>query len=278
MTAMRSLGTALAVLLFTPAFAGAHAHLLSPAPRVAVAGKTPPCDGEPRTGAPLVLAAGQTLDVEWTETTDHPGHYRLLFSLAGDADFQVLLDDIPDRSIPPGETQNFYSATVTLPSTPCTDCTLQLIQVMTDKPSAPFYFSCADIRLVASATTTSTLLPPAGTTTTTLVPCEVRPAYERVTCDLGAAAAEPLCAADARGAAVQQALGLAIGEARGLVSEAAAQPGGRPARRLLAKAGRRLRAGARRATQVAKLTAACRTSVRDLVKTLRAGIAGLRDA
>ena len=277
MDGMRAVVVGLLAVLLSPASARAHAHLLSPAPRVPVAGKTGPCDGEPRTATPAVLTAGQMLEVEWTETTDHPGYYRLLFSLAGDAGFSVLLDGIADRPIAPSDTANLYSATVELPATPCTDCTLQLIQVMTDKPSAPYYFSCADVRLVAAATTT-TLVPSAGTTTTTttLVPCDVRPAYERVACQLDAAAAAPVCAGDPLGSTVQPVLTEAALQARGLVDEAAAQAGTRPARRLLARAGKRLGAAGRRAAHMRKLTPACRTSVRDVVRALRAAIVDLR--
>lgn len=278
MVGMRAVVVGLVAVLLCPASARAHAHLLSPAPRVPVAGKAPPCDGEPRTATPMALTAGQTLQVDWTETTDHPGYYRLLFSLAGDAGFSVLLDGIADRAIAPGDTANLYSATVQLPPTPCTDCTLQLIQVMTDKPSAPYYYSCADVRLVAAATTTSTLAPSAGTTTTTttLVPCEVRPAYERVTCQLDAAAAVPVCADDPLGPTVQPLVADAVGQARALVDEAAVHAGTRPARRLLTRAGKRLGTAGRRAARMGKLTPACRTSVRDLVRELRAAIVGLR--
>jgi len=44
---------------------------------------------------------------------------------------------------------------VKLPDVECTACTLQLIQVMTDKPpfdgGDDFYFQCADLRLVRGA-------------------------------------------------------------------------------------------------------------------------------
>jgi len=150
---MRSSVTFLALLAFVPATAHGHARLLSPVPRITLTSKTPPC-GAPRTARSTVFAAGQEIEVQWEEYTDHPGYFRILFSLADDKNFQVLLDKIPDKSIPSGSSAVSYSAMVTLPSTPCEKGTLQLIQVMTENPQSPsLYYSCADIRLEAPSVT-----------------------------------------------------------------------------------------------------------------------------
>ncbi len=58
----------------------------------------------------------------------------------------VLLDDIDDAS------GGNYSATVTLPNVECDNCTLQVIQVMYDKPpytipGNEMYYQCADLVL-----------------------------------------------------------------------------------------------------------------------------------
>ena len=106
---------------------------------------------------------GATVLVRWRETIDHPGHYRIAFDEDGDDSFPipagyddtsggptVLVDGIPDRS-GAGE----YTQEITLPNVTCDNCTLQLIQMMTDK--APYgdgndiYFQCADLELSEDA-------------------------------------------------------------------------------------------------------------------------------
>lgn len=105
---------------------------------------------------------GETIKVTWVETINHPGHFRISFDEDGFDDFvdpasysdfytapTVLLDDVPDTG---GST---FSADVTLPNIECDNCTLQLIQVMTDKPPfAPgtndIYYQCADLVLRAA--------------------------------------------------------------------------------------------------------------------------------
>ena len=125
--------------------------------------KTGPCgsgDGE-RTGNVTYYAPGETIEVVWDEYVDHPGHYRIAFDDDGVDDFvdpatmmelysndTVLLDGIEDKG--PGERR--YMATVTLPNLTCENCTLQVIQVMYDKPpyTTPgndIYYQCADLVL-----------------------------------------------------------------------------------------------------------------------------------
>ena len=139
---------ATALTLATSSTAWPHVRLLYPRPRVQASLKVGPCGGVARTSSPIVLEAGSEIEVEWDEFVDHPGYYQIFFSMGGDKDFILLLDQIEDRR-PPSSGPNLYRATVTLPSTPCEQGTLQLIQVMTENPSRPsLYFSCADIRLV----------------------------------------------------------------------------------------------------------------------------------
>lgn len=100
---------------------------------------------------------GQSIVVRWTETVSHQGHFRIAF-LADGQDFPlptgiqaspvapVLVDGIADPSGGPSE----FSAEVTLPSVECSNCTLQLIQVMSTSPPygpSDFYFQCADLIL-----------------------------------------------------------------------------------------------------------------------------------
>lgn len=114
------------------------------------------------------LASGSDVTVVWNEYIDHPGHFRIAFDADGDDDFRdpvcvadcatrtpeiglyvndaVLLDGIADTD--GGESR----VTVRLPDVECDRCTLQVIQVMTDKPpyTSPgndIYYQCADLVL-----------------------------------------------------------------------------------------------------------------------------------
>ncbi|KPJ94667.1 MAG: hypothetical protein AMJ55_06010 [Gammaproteobacteria bacterium SG8_15] len=119
-------------------------------PRSTSAGiKTGPCGDIPRSLNPTTLNAGQQITVEWEETINHPGSYRIAFSPANDQGFDdnVLYDAIDTQD--GSDVPHFYSATITLPNMACEGCSLQLIQVMTDRNPPTMYYSCADIRLVA---------------------------------------------------------------------------------------------------------------------------------
>ncbi|MDP3233337.1 MAG: Ig-like domain-containing protein [Myxococcales bacterium] len=150
----------LLALWLCPALALAHAHLLTPTPRNTLANKTGPC-GSPRTATSVNFAPGATITLTWAETINHPGHYRIAFSPANDQGFDanILRDNIPN----PAGTQATNTATVTLPTTPCTGCTLQLIQVMTNTNPASNYYSCADIT-IGTANTAPTVVTAANAT------------------------------------------------------------------------------------------------------------------
>ena len=119
--------------------------------------KSGPC-GVARTNTPAVFKAGETITLQWESTIHHKGYFRIAFSPAGDAGFDqhVLLDNIQEFD---NRYTGEYSAQVTLPSEPCDDCTLQMIQVMLDRNPPTNYYSCADIQLVAD--TASDSIPPA---------------------------------------------------------------------------------------------------------------------
>jgi hypothetical protein len=108
--------------------------------------KTGPCGGVARTSAPKVYAPGSTITVKWEETINHPGRFEFYFSAANDTNF-VLLKTVNDTMDSSNDLPHQYSTTVTLPSTPCENCTLQMIQVMTDRSPPSNYYSCADIRI-----------------------------------------------------------------------------------------------------------------------------------
>lgn len=133
--------------------ASAHIAMTVPAPRTAEQ-KTGPCGaaGSTRGTNVTTFAPGETITVEWDETVDHPGHYRIAFDDDGN-DFQNPNnpgDDFPGTMAEPivDKVGGHYTQQITLPTTPCDNCTLQLIQVMTTAvPYNSFYFQCADIRI-----------------------------------------------------------------------------------------------------------------------------------
>ncbi len=148
--------------LATPA--SAHIQLSSPAKRYTDQ-KAGPCGrgaNDARTNNVTELAPGSTITVSWSETVNHPGHFRIAFDEDGTDGFvnpasptdfdnspEVLADNIADTNGGPS------SLEVTLPDVECDNCTLQVIQVMTDKGgngfgNDDFYFQCADIRLTSN--------------------------------------------------------------------------------------------------------------------------------
>lgn len=162
---------AFAALLLLPSIASAHVTLTFPQPRT-LSQKTQVCGSTNNTRANVtVLPPGATITVTWLETIDHPGHYRVAFDDDGQ-DFPVpptadtdttgtptvIQDKIADvqGGMPAGGRP--YSLEITLPNIECNNCTLQLTQLMTDKPpyttdalSNDIYYQCADITLSATA-------------------------------------------------------------------------------------------------------------------------------
>lgn len=150
--------TIAALLVAAPATAAAHISLVAPVVRTTEQ-KIGPCGsaGSVRGTNVTVLEPGAMIEVRWTEPINHPSHYRLSFDADGQdftvpndfMDFtqteNVLVDNIADAA------GGSYSQMIQLPSAPCENCTLQLIQMMYDK--APYgdgndiYFQCADIAL-----------------------------------------------------------------------------------------------------------------------------------
>lgn len=168
----RSLGLGCAWALFLGGVeANAHIRLDSPPPRYPAPSpedgsnlKVGPCGAgsDARTNDAsriTTLEAGSTITVLFHETVHHASHYRIAFDLDGQDDFPpiesetdivdppvfpILADGIPDATTG----ADTYAIEVTLPSETCENCTLQLIQYMYDR-AEPFYFQCADVRLVA---------------------------------------------------------------------------------------------------------------------------------
>ena len=118
-----------------------------------------------------VFQPGATITVTWMETIQHPGWFRIAFQpdgavfgippvgAGGAGAFPTVNQeglDAANNSIVLADriADGLLSATVTLPNVECANCTLQFIQVMTDKApytidalSDDIYFNCADITL-----------------------------------------------------------------------------------------------------------------------------------
>jgi len=156
------------IALLGPGRALAHLDVISPTPRSQQL-KQGPCGGgsdESRGEVVHSFRPGQTITVTWDEYVDHPGHYRISFDPDGQDDFvdpasftdvsgnaAVLIDGIPDR-----EGGGSYTQEVTLPTEPCERCTLQVVQVMTDKPpygdGNDLYYQCVDLVISADGEVT----------------------------------------------------------------------------------------------------------------------------
>jgi MYXO-CTERM domain-containing protein len=151
---------AFAPLALAAAPASAHITMLDPPPRTD-SQKSGPCGagpGDMRGDIITNYKGGETITIKWIETVNHPGHYRISFDADGQDDFAdppaydayysndaVLLDQIEDKS---GQ-NTMYEAQITLPEMSCDNCTIQLTQMMTDKPpygdGNDLYYQCADI-------------------------------------------------------------------------------------------------------------------------------------
>lgn len=103
------------------------------------------------------LEAGTELTVEWKETVNHNGDFRIAFSpktpdqtLKADVDANILMDT-PDANDTAGAT---ITQKITVPNEPCELCVLQLRQFMVNA-AQPYYYSCAAVKIVAPSTSTS---------------------------------------------------------------------------------------------------------------------------
>jgi MYXO-CTERM domain-containing protein len=173
---MRAVVVLTFVAMLPAGIVDAHIHLTTPRARTdSLTGdqKYRHCGVAGQTRIPSRVTTyrpGETITVTWLETVNHPGYYRIAFQPDGDTfgipppgngppagypsldqtgmtdgtGALILKDFIPDGML---------SAQITFPMMECNNCTLQFIQVMTDKPpytidmSNDIYFNCADITL-----------------------------------------------------------------------------------------------------------------------------------
>ena len=105
-----------------------------------------PCGGDQRTATPTQVVAGSQFTVEFEETRPHNGSFRVAFSPANDEGFEqnILVDNITDVGNPQNGQPVQYTQVITVPSTPCTVCTLQLKFNLGNGS----YYSCTDIQIV----------------------------------------------------------------------------------------------------------------------------------
>jgi hypothetical protein len=218
------------------------------------------------------LVAGQTLQIQFRELQSH-GDFEIRLSAANDQSFS-LLATVPDP--PTGDTTQI----VTLPTSPCDACTLQLIQ-KNGANANNFYYSCADVRLTATVSTTTTTVGP-GTTTTTTGPgpigCAALGGFDEAECRLTEAQAGPSCPDGTLDTGSRKILDAALRKARSLVLTAHSQTRRGRVVRLLKKADRKIAKAATRIARVANahhVSETCTARVDALLDDLRAVLAEL---
>lgn len=142
--------------------------------------KEAPCgkDSDARGTDINVFLSGSTITLRWDEFTFHTGYFRIAFDDDGDefpepADYFDFFTPAPAGTtimhdgLFDGHTRNdgpIFSFDVTLPDIECDNCTLQLTQIMTDKPpyvpnTNDLYYNCLDVVL----TRDPSLVPPPPT-------------------------------------------------------------------------------------------------------------------
>jgi uncharacterized protein (TIGR03382 family) len=191
---MRFLASVMALVVMPIGVASAHIHLTYPLSRTdEPAGnmqKSEHCGAAPgRTNRVSTFRPGETITVTWAETIGHPGWFRVAFQPNGETfgippvgntgcRYPVVQPcennapgNFPSTAGQEGPDANngsivlkdmiadgMLSQSITFPNMECTNCTLQLTQVMTDKfpytddaASDDIYFNCADITLSNTA-------------------------------------------------------------------------------------------------------------------------------
>jgi hypothetical protein len=106
-----------------------------------------PC-AQAEKGAPVSThKSSERIFVRWDETVYRPGTFSIDFSERSDGNFINLVSNIPHNINP--ETSKSYSLYIQLPNVTCANCTLRVVQVLSDviNPLDAFLYSCSDIQL-----------------------------------------------------------------------------------------------------------------------------------
>ena len=191
---LRGLGASLtlvAAVVVAPRAARAHIKMSSPADWITTNSegdpqKITPCGVDPTaptpstaTGIVTTLHVGDKVTFNWTETVPHDGHFRIALAInsrseltdptvtqmnadgtaaavAISTSYPVLADNLFPHTAASVTAGKAYTYTVTIPNTPCTKCTMQLLQFMANHPLDPsyFYHQCADVTILAASAAT----------------------------------------------------------------------------------------------------------------------------
>lgn len=160
------------VLLSLSPVADAHFRVTSHEARYGDDQKQGPCgvtDGERTTDKVYIAKPGTQVTLIWDEFINHPSFFRIDFDLDGDDGFNnpilacgdqtSIADCFDTTNTGPYMLNNILddaaavqNQVYTLPDVECTNCTLQVIQAMHDKPpytdpGNEFYYQCIDIIL-----------------------------------------------------------------------------------------------------------------------------------
>lgn len=140
-----------------PGLATAHTVLITPKPlSTDDNAKTAPCgctfgEGTSQCAPDYQIASydlGETITITWNETIDHTGEFRVSFVAKSpeevtEEEFEASEIQV---TVPDEQAGGLRTAELTLPSTPCENCTVQVRQFMADSPN-PYYYSCAAVRV-----------------------------------------------------------------------------------------------------------------------------------
>lgn len=99
--------------------------------------------------ARLQYTAGQVLNFSLTETINHPGSFIVQFSPDSVNGFWLAANQL--ANVADTMSGGNRSINVVIPSTPCTNCMLRVLQLMSDQPNE-FYVHCFDIAITAAVT------------------------------------------------------------------------------------------------------------------------------
>ena len=102
----------------------------------------------------LAYTPGQNLNIGITETINHPGRFIVQFSPDSVNGFWSAGNQL--LNVADGQSGGDRLLTVKIPTTPCTNCMLRVLQQMDDQPGQ-FYVHCFDITISAAVVT-----PPGG--------------------------------------------------------------------------------------------------------------------
>jgi len=135
---------AILIVLLVIGLASAHLYLLEPVSRGGpnnIGGMTSPCNGLQQ-GVRSRYNPGQMLHFQFRANQHGPGPFALKLDMNGQTNFSIVLISGVNYAISADE--KGFTMDVTLPTTPCTQCTAQLSGMAQQDGSATWY-QCADI-------------------------------------------------------------------------------------------------------------------------------------